>query len=156
MSTEWVSSEASLGLQMAAFPLYPPGAFPLFLCPNILFLQGHQSNWMRFHINDFILTYYYLFVAVYCSVTQLCLTLFNPMDCSLPGSFVHGTLQARIVEWVAMSFSLGSPQPSGWTQAFCIAGRPITIWATREANYLFKDFISNYGHIEVLQVETST
>ena len=156
MSTELVSSEASLGLQMAAFSLCPPRAFPLCLCPNILFLQGQQSNWMRSHINYFILTYYYLFVVVCYSATQLCLTLFNTMDCSLPGSFVHGTLQARIVEWVAMSFSLWSPQPSGWTQAFCIAGRPITIWATREANYLFKDFTSNYGHIEVLQVETST
>ena len=38
-------------------------------------------------------------------VTQLCLTLCNPMDCSLPGSSVHGIFQARILEWVAMSFS---------------------------------------------------
>ena len=86
-------------------------------------------------------------MVVCCSVTKLYPTLFNPMDCSLPGSFVHGPLQARIVEWVAMSFSLGSPPPWGWTQAFCIAERLFTIWATKEANYLFKDFISNYGHI---------
>ena len=38
-------------------------------------------------------------------VTQLCLTLCNPMDCSLPGSFIHGIFQARILEWVAISFS---------------------------------------------------
>ena len=38
-------------------------------------------------------------------VTQLCLTLCDPMDCSLPGSSVHGILQARILEWVAISFS---------------------------------------------------
>ena len=39
---------------------------------------------------------------------QSCLTLYNPMDQSLPGSSVHGILQARILEWVAMSFSRGS------------------------------------------------
>ena len=40
-----------------------------------------------------------------CSVTQSCLTLCNPMDCSPPGSSVHGIFQARILEWVAISFS---------------------------------------------------
>ena len=39
---------------------------------------------------------------------QSCLTLFNPVDCSLPGSSVHGLLQARILEWVAIFFSRGS------------------------------------------------
>ena len=38
-------------------------------------------------------------------VAQSCLTLCNPMDCSPPGSFVHGILQARLLEWVAISFS---------------------------------------------------
>ena len=41
----------------------------------------------------------------WCSVTQSCLTLCDPMDCSLPGSSVHGIFQARILEWVAISFS---------------------------------------------------
>jgi len=45
------------------------------------------------------------------------------MDCSLPGSFVHGILQARILEWVAISFSRGSFQPRNQTQVSCIAGR---------------------------------
>ena len=44
-------------------------------------------------------------------VTQSCLTLFDSMDCSLPGSSVHGILQARILEWVAISFPRGSSQP---------------------------------------------
>ena len=44
-------------------------------------------------------------VCVYVLVAQLCLTLCDPMDCSPPGSFVHGILQARILEWVAISFS---------------------------------------------------
>ena len=42
---------------------------------------------------------------------QSCLTLCNPMGCSLPGSFIHGILQARILEWVAIPFSRASSQP---------------------------------------------
>ena len=62
-----------------------------------------------------------------CSVTQLCLTLFNPMDCSLPGSSVHGILQARILEWIAISYSRGSFQPRDWTHVSSISctGRQI-------------------------------
>ena len=44
-------------------------------------------------------------------VTQSCLTLCNPMDCSLPGSSVHGIFQAGVLEWVAISFSRRSSQP---------------------------------------------
>ena len=49
-------------------------------------------------------------------VTQLCLTLYDFMDCSLPGSSVHGIFQARILEWVAISFSRESSQPRDQTQ----------------------------------------
>ena len=44
------------------------------------------------------------------------------MDCSLPGSCVHGISQARILDWVAISFSRGSSQPNDRTQVSCIAG----------------------------------
>ena len=51
-----------------------------------------------------------------CSKTlQSCLTLFHPVDCSLPGSSVHGILQARILEWVAMPSSRGSSPPRDQT-----------------------------------------
>ena len=46
--------------------------------------------------------------SLLCSVTQLCRTLCNSMDSNLPGSSVHGIVQARILEWVAISFSRGS------------------------------------------------
>ena len=59
--------------------------------------------------------------------------LCDPIDCSLPGSSVHGISQARILEWVAISFSRGFSQHRDWTQVSCIAGRFITIWDTREA-----------------------
>ena len=65
-------------------------------------------------------------------VAQSCLFLCNPMDCSLPGSSVHGILQVRILEWVAIPFSRGSSQPRDWTWISYIAGRFFTIWTTSE------------------------
>ena len=55
------------------------------------------------------------------------------MDWSPPGSSVHGILQVRILEWVAIPFSKGSFQPRNQTQVSCIVGRFFTIWAIREA-----------------------
>ena len=63
---------------------------------------------------------------------QLCPTPCNPMDCSQPESSVHGILQARILEWVAMPSSRESFQPRDGIQVFLIAGGFFTIWATRE------------------------
>ena len=59
--------------------------------------------------------------------------LCDPMDCGPPGSSVHGILQARIQEWVAIPFSRGSSQPKDPTLVSCIAGRFFTFWTTREA-----------------------
>ena len=66
-------------------------------------------------------------------VTQSCLTLCNPMGCSLPGSSVHEIPQARILEWVAIPYSRGSSQRRDQTQVSYIAGGFFTSWATREA-----------------------
>ena len=60
------------------------------------------------------------------------------MDCSSPGSSVHGILQARILEWVTISFSKGSSQPRDQTLVPCITGRFFTGWATREATTNFQ------------------
>ena len=65
-------------------------------------------------------------------VTQSCPTLCEPMDCSLPGSSVHGVFQARVLEWVAISLSRASSRPRDWTWVSCTVGRCFTIWATRE------------------------
>ena len=67
---------------------------------------------------------------------QLCLTLCNPMDCSPSGSSVHGTSQARILEWVAISYFRGSSQPRDRTRVSnisCIARQVLTTSATWEA-----------------------
>ena len=87
-----------------------------------------------------------------CLVAQLCPILCDPMDCSPPGSSVHRILQARILEWVAISFSRGSCWPRNWTQASCIAGKWFfTSWATSETfwnrdiwdkGYVFMSWVS--------------
>ena len=59
-------------------------------------------------------------------VAQSCLTICDPRDCSPPGSSLHGILQARILEWVAIPFSKGSSQHSDWTQVSYVAGRFFT------------------------------
>ena len=59
----------------------------------------------------------------------------RPVDCSPPGSSVHGILQARLLEWVAISFSRGSSRPRDRTQVSRIAGRCFNLWATGELRY---------------------
>ena len=66
-------------------------------------------------------------------VTQTCPTLCNPMDCSPPGSSVHGISQARILEQVAISFSRGSSLIRGQTCVSCVGRQIIYHWAIREA-----------------------
>jgi len=68
-----------------------------------------------------------------CSVAQECPTLCSPMDCSPSGSSVHGILQARILEWVAMPSSRGYSPPSDRTHVSCIGRRILYHWATWEA-----------------------
>ena len=60
-------------------------------------------------------------------------TLCSPLDCSPPGSSVHGILHARILEWVAVPFSRWFSRPRDRTWASHTAGRFFTIWATRKA-----------------------
>ena len=69
-------------------------------------------------------------------VAQSCLTLCFPMDCNLPCSSIHGIFQARVLEWVAISFSRGSFRPRDRTQVSYIVGRHFTVWGTREDSYI--------------------
>ena len=66
-------------------------------------------------------------------VAQSSPTLCDPMDCSLSGSSVHKIFQARVREWIAISFSRGSSRPRNQTRGSRTAGRRFTVWATREA-----------------------
>ena len=69
----------------------------------------------------------WLYMYIMCMlVVQLCLTLCDPMDCNPPVSSLHGMLQARILERVAIPFSRGSSWPRDWTWVSCITGRFFT------------------------------
>ena len=79
-----------------------------------------------------------------CMHAQLCLTLCNPKDCSLPGSSVHGIFWARILEWVAIPFSRGSSSLRDWTWVSCIAGGFFTICRRAQQPILF--FLPGESH----------
>ena len=74
------------------------------------------------------------------------------MDCSPPGSSVHGILQARVLEWVATPFSRGSFQPRDRTLVSWIAGRFFTFWATRKPFNLImsKRHLKNLSILQLL------
>ena len=80
---------------------------------------------------------YYIINQWVSEVAQSCPTLFDPVDCSPPGSSIHGILQERM-EWVAISFSRGSSRPRDLTQVSHIAGRRFNLCATREAPTISK------------------
>ena len=78
---------------------------------------------------------------------RLRLTLRSPLDCSIPGSSVHGILQTRILEWVAMPSSRGSSQPRDGTCVSlspALAGGFFTISVNWEAHF------TNYNHLNVI------
>ena len=76
-------------------------------------------------------------------VSQSCLKLCDPMDYKLPHSSIHGILQARVLEWVAISFSEGSSEPRDQTQVSRIVGRRFTIWATRKVLFMWDTVLIN-------------
>ena len=69
-------------------------------------------------------------------VAQSCRTPWDPRDCSLPGSSICGIFQARILEWVAISFSRGSSWPRDWTRSPALQADSFTVWAIRESLYV--------------------
>ena len=103
----------------------------LILCVRHFAKYSYFKYVASFNPHSIPMSRYY---AVLCLVTQSYPTLCDPMNCSPPGSSVHGILQARIVEWVAMPSSRGSFQPKDRTQVSHIVGRFFTIGATREAH----------------------
>ena len=66
-----------------------------------------------------------------CVICSVLLTVCDPTGCNLPDSSVHEIFQARILEWVSISFPRGSTWPRDWTQVSCFAGKLFSVWATR-------------------------
>ena len=86
-------------------------------------------------------SFLFFFLCTYYQSLQSCPTLCDPMDCSPPGSSVHGILQARILEWVVMPFSRGSSQPRDRTRVSCTAGREapsVLLWAFEILNMVLE------------------
>ena len=109
------------------YPLHPePFLLPAFSPHPSKSSQSTRTGYL------FYIAVFYIVVLV----TQSCLTPCDPMDCSLPGSSVHGILQARILEWVAMPSSRGSSWPRDLTWISCIAGRFFNLRATGKSSIL--------------------
>ena len=120
-------STSRLSLYSAHGNSYPVAIFhPTKVCASL------KSSWRSSFHNSRVFEYsvpstvVVVLVALCCSVSKSCPTLCDPVDCSPPGCSVHGISQARILEWVAISFSGGSSQPMDRTQVSCLAGRFFT------------------------------
>ena len=75
---------------------------------------------------------YCIYFFCFCLVAKFCLTLCNPVNCGLAGSFVRGIFQARTLEWVVISFSRGSSLPRDQTHVSCTSRQILYTWDTRE------------------------
>ena len=107
-------------------------------CTHITEKKNHTYHFLLwfFYSVQSLLSVKILLLVTAGLVTQLCPTLCNPMDYSPSDSSVHGISQARILEWLTISFSRGSSWLRDWTCTSCISciGRRILYhWATREA-----------------------
>ena len=134
--------------------------------------KSHQFLFILIHsflniIPSFVKWYYiYRFIYGYCTiditpqytiymcvlVVQSCLTFCDSMDCSPTGYFVHGILQAKILEWVAIPFSTGSSQPRGQIWVSCIAGRFFTVCAIRETHIYTHTHTHIYTYIYMYMI----
>ena len=93
---------------------------PLLLLPSIFQLGG----------------LHFVKIVTDSEVVQSCPTLCDPMDCSLPRSSIHGIFQARVLEWVAISFSRGSSWPRDQTQVSHIVDRQLWLYHCRQTLWL--------------------
>ena len=92
-----------------------------------------RSNWKWFHVVGRTYLGLLLKPVVHAECAQSCPILCSPMDCNPPGSSVHGLFQARILYWVAVSFSEGSSRPRDWTLVSYTGRQVLYHWATWEA-----------------------
>ena len=118
ISYSWRSFSSTIShllslLESVTLPSCPLNASP---CMEAVILYYCTSRYCTVRLKMFyflclLFFTYYLYRNYYYSVTQLCPTLCDPMDCNLPGSSVHGILQAKILEWIAISSPRGSSLP---------------------------------------------
>ena len=84
-------------------------------------------------------------------ITQLCLTLCNPLDCNLPGSSFHGILQARILKWVAIPFPRGSAWPI-WYTSFYLWEMSLITWLSQNSRTTLMDTKGYLGRGKIVHL----
>ena len=116
--------------------------------PTPAFLPGESHGYTVTFLEEWTpkRTFFWRERGCVCLVAQSCPPPCNLMDCSQPGSSVHGILQAGTLVWVALPSSRGSSPLRDWMWVSCIAGEFFTIWATREAQAK----CDGYGVAEIL------
>ena len=98
---------------------------------NVVLSFNMEHFYWNYHLEMEFVTDCSIASCMHAQLLQLCLILCDPMDCSLPGSSVHGILQAGILEWIAMASSRGSSWPRDWTHnsyVSCIGRRVLYHW----------------------------
>ena len=113
----------SPAMQMDSVPSDPPEKLLEFKVLHKWWCVYHTYSHVLYiyYITTYTMIYIYIYILSCWLCAQSCLTLCNPMDCSLPGSSIHGIFQARILEWVAISFCRGSTRPKDRTHLSCVS-----------------------------------
>ena len=114
----------------------------------MLFQNSSYLSCHVLHVATTLLTYLLAVTVSVCRtvlVAQSCLTLCDPTNCSLPGFSVHGILQAKILEWIAIPFSRGTSQPRDRTLVSWLIGRFFTIWATEKRSPILSGLLLQGG-----------
>ena len=138
---------------------------------DLLDLNWHRSYW-NYNGHSYLVSYFSF--ALYHAQLLSCMGLFcNPLDCSLPGSSVHGILQVKILEWVASFFSRGPSRPKDQTCVYCAwcIGRWVlyhcATWVAPEKNWIVAQMVKNqpakqetwvrsFGQTDPLEKEMAT
>ena len=112
-------------------------------CPGVYFLSLLLTSQLLLYIS--------MYACVHTQLLQLCLTLCDPKDCSLPDISVHGISQSIILEWIAIFSSRRYSWPRNWTCLSCLAGRFFTTELPGKPLYIYKSLhICIYIHISML------
>ena len=137
--------------------LFPPSIFPsttVFSNESVLHIRWPKCWSFSFsisHSNEYseLISFRKLHLSEWVSeVTQSCPNLCDPVDCSLPGSSVHGTLQARILEWVTISFSSGSSPSRDQTRVSRFGCRHFNLWATNYTHFCFINYAKAFDYVD--------
>ena len=133
-------------LATSSFPPHPPPPTPPWVsgcgsCQRLPTVVIEIDVWAQ-HLTVFK-DHSLLLLCCCWLVAQSCPTLCDPLDCSLPGSSIHGISQGRILGWFAVSFSRRSSQPRDQAHTSCLGRWVLYHWAAREAHSVFITFLVN-------------